>query len=190
MRSWHGVWVAAAVGLFVFGGMGAIEAGVVRAVTQQGAAVDLDILQYGRVTVIALGAAETLGEDSTGGKVQRTEGARLRFQSTAQVPLTLGEGFGFRVKIPPIPPGDKLAIDVVVTLPSVSIDMTVDRSEVRGRLVYEQKNAGETRNITWTFSGDNSRYHKTGNWTLSLYNADKLLVTRPFEVVAGSANPQ
>ena len=184
MRSAKWVWVAVAVGLLALGAPRPSEAGVVTAVTQQGKRVEIDVLQYGRVTVMASGASENVGEDSEGGQVQRAEGARLRFQATSVVPLKVGTGFGYRMKVPAIAEGDLLTIDVVVTLPSVSIDMTVDRSEVRGSLTYDAKSAGDIRNITWVFSENNTRYHKTGAWTLSIYNAGAVLVTRPFQVVA------
>lgn len=160
------------------------EAGMVGAMTQRGDAVQIHILEHGRISVLKSGDTRTVGEDSEGGEVSRGEGAELTFQPTNIVPLEPGEGFGFRIEIPPIAAGDSLAVDVVVTLPSISIDMTVARSEIRGRLVYDRTHTGEYRNVTWMFSKDNFRYHKTGDWMLSLYNNGKLLVSRPFQVVS------
>jgi hypothetical protein len=180
------IWIfSASVGsVCVLAAAGGAEAGMAGAVTQRGDAVQIDILQHGRISVLTSGDTRTVGEDSEGGEVSRGEGAELTFQPTNIVPLEPGEGFGFRIEIPPIAAGDSLAVDVVVTLPSISIDMTVARSEIRGRLVYDKTHAGEHRNVTWMFSEDNSRYHKTGHWTLSLYNNGKLLVSRPFQVVS------
>ena len=162
----------------------AAGAGMVPAITQSGKTVQVEILQFGKVSVVAAGVTSTVGKDSEGGEVRRGEGAKLSYQRTDTVPLEVGQGFGFRLKMPAIPAGDALTVDVVVTLPSISIDMTVERSTVRGRLVYDHSHSGEYRNVSWRFSEENARYHKTGDWTMSLYNNGRLMVSQPFTVVS------
>jgi len=104
-----------------------------------------------------------------------------QFTETNNIPLKNGYAFGFEFRLPNIPDGDSIVIDVIVQLPE-GIDNGKEKLDIVKGKIQLDRTASDIQHIFWIFDKEEPEYFITGTWTYSLYNKGNLLISRKFRV--------
>lgn len=98
------------------------------------------------------------------------------------IPLAAGTAFGYRVRITPPPPGERLQIDHLVFEPYTTEDGKLDYRLHVYEHVYLKPPSSNTRYWYWHFEREPTDA-RPGLWPFALNNSGATLIKREFELV-------
>ncbi len=136
--------------------------------TEKGRAMKFVIVAAGRIT------------GRWGGKAAR-DGGRQGIVRAFELPLQAGTRFGVKVRIPPVPKGDRLVIEQVVTRPENLADGRQVRKEFTAAHVFLGRKYRNPR-YWWVYIQRTPKRDFTGTWTFRLANKGRELFSRDFHL--------
>jgi len=161
----------------------AAETTAFKVVTEKGRVLRCNKVKFGFFKVLSSrGKGKASGKSSHsphyGGHM-----AGWKFVESTVIPRREGDSFGVEFLVPKIGKKDTLIIKAVIEVPARKSGV----KKLSETFKYKSKESNLMRSVRWTFDttdGENKDVAKKGVFKLSLYNKDKLLISKTFKVVA------
>lgn len=151
-------------------------------VTERGKTVEITEMKAGYKKVTFEGVETIIGHDSHGNPMRHTEKEKSEFIETLSIPFNTRDGFGFQFRLPTIQEGDELIIKIVAEFPRPIKIQNQMKDFVGGKYNYFPKDSKKLQQLCWEFRKDDPVYNIPGNWTLTLFNKDRQLIKKVFDV--------
>ena len=152
------------------------------ATTEKDKEIELSDLRYGHFLMTEKGEKITIGKDSHGNPISRTENARFVFSEGYEIPLVVDSSFGFKFWLPQLDRSDSLQLRISSELPASVFVNGKETDMIEGNYLFNPETSSEEKSVYWTFEEKNQKYFIPGIWKFSLYNKGNLLISQEFEI--------